>query len=122
MAVSELEKVADVVANTQRTPAEAVLTNTITKLGLASTEVEPLVDVIVGAQYGSEGKGNICAHLAGEYDVLMRVGGPNAGHKVADPKYTYVQISIWHRFQPKGTNLNRGGYDHLGSAHPEGDY
>lgn len=98
-AVGELEKVADIVVDNERIPPEAVLTNTIAKLGLVSTKVEPLVDVIVGAQYGSEGKGNICAHLAGEYDVLMRVGGPNAGHKVADPRYTYVQI-------PSGTGSN----------------
>jgi len=94
-----LEKVADVVVDNERIPPEAVLTKTIAKLGLVSTNVEPLVDVIVGAQYGSEGKGNICAHLAKEYDVLMRVGGPNAGHKVADPEYTYVQI-------PSGTGSN----------------
>jgi adenylosuccinate synthase len=90
--VGELQEVADVVANNERIPPEAVLTDTIAKLGLVSTKVEPLVDVVVGAQYGSEGKGNICAHLAKEYDVLMRVGGPNAGHKVANPPYKYVQI------------------------------
>jgi len=53
---------------------------------------ERLVDVFVGAQWGSEGKGNVCSYLAREYDVLMRVGGPNAGHKVADPKYDYIQL------------------------------
>ncbi|MFX8308850.1 adenylosuccinate synthetase, partial [Acinetobacter baumannii] len=42
----------------------------------------PIVDVLVGGQYGSEGKGNIANYLAPEYDVLVRVGGPNAGHKV----------------------------------------
>ncbi len=51
-----------------------------------------LVDVIVGAQYGSEGKGNIVAHIAAGYDTLVRVGGPNAGHKVFKPEYTYVQL------------------------------
>jgi adenylosuccinate synthase len=59
----------------------------------------PLVDVLVGAQYGSEGKGNIAAFLAREYDLLVRVGGPNAGHKVAYPKYTFVHL-------PSGTNRN----------------
>jgi adenylosuccinate synthase len=40
----------------------------------------------VGGQYGSEGKGNIVGHIAPEYDLLVRVGGPNAGHKVfAEP-------------------------------------
>lgn len=35
---------------------------------------------VVGAQYGSEGKGVIVNHIANEYDVHVRVGGPNAGH------------------------------------------
>lgn len=42
------------------------------------------VTVVVGGQYGSEGKGKICAHLAlaGEADVMVRCGGPNSGHTV----------------------------------------
>lgn len=48
------------------------------------------VDVIVGGQFGSEGKGQIAAFLAPEYDCLVRVGGPNAGHKVyADPPHVF---------------------------------
>lgn len=35
---------------------------------------------IIGAQYGSEGKGVIVHHLADSFDVHVRVGGPNAGH------------------------------------------
>ena len=50
------------------------------------------VDIIVGGQYGSEGKGQVAAHLAKEYDLLVRVGGPNAGHKVPKPKYTYHHL------------------------------
>lgn len=44
--------------------------------------------VVVGAQFGSEGKGSIAGWLAaqhaGEYGatVVLRVGGPNAGHTV----------------------------------------
>jgi adenylosuccinate synthase len=58
------------------------------------------VDVIVGGQYGSEGKGNIAYYLAPEYDLLVRVGGPNAGHKVpTTPPYT-------HRLLPSGTLAN----------------
>jgi adenylosuccinate synthase len=37
---------------------------------------------VVGAQYGSEGKGVIVAHLANEFDIHVRVGGPNAGHSL----------------------------------------
>ena len=48
------------------------------------------VDVIVGGQFGSEGKGQVAAFLAPEYDCLVRVGGPNAGHKVfADPPHVF---------------------------------
>ncbi|AUW47201.1 adenylosuccinate synthetase [Rhizobium leguminosarum] len=68
-------------------------------LNLFPQRDERLVDVLVGAQYGSEGKGNICAHIAKEYQVLVRVGGPNAGHKVAHPKYDYIQL-------PSGTQSN----------------
>lgn len=38
--------------------------------------------VLVGGQYGSEGKGAIAAHVADEYDVHVRVGSPNAGHTI----------------------------------------
>jgi len=42
------------------------------------------VTVVVGGQYGSEGKGKICAHLAvtGGVDLMVRCGGPNSGHTV----------------------------------------
>jgi len=35
---------------------------------------------LVGAQWGSEGKGVIAAGLAKKVDAAVRVGGPNAGH------------------------------------------
>lgn len=35
---------------------------------------------VIGAQYGSEGKGNTVAKIANRYGVHVRVGGPNAGH------------------------------------------
>lgn len=38
------------------------------------------VDVLIGGQFGSEGKGVIAKHLAERYAVHVRVGGPNAGH------------------------------------------
>lgn len=36
--------------------------------------------VLVGGQYGSEGKGAVAAFIANGYDVHVRVGSPNAGH------------------------------------------
>jgi adenylosuccinate synthase len=43
--------------------------------------------VVVGGQYGSEGKGAVVGHIARrltEQDLVIRVGGPNAGHTVVD--------------------------------------
>lgn len=53
------------------------------------------VDVFVGAQYGSEGKGNVIARIAQNYDVLCRVGGPNAGHSVLTPRDSQ-KVSFYH--------------------------
>lgn len=60
------------------------------------------VDVVVGGQFGSEGKGQIAAYLAPEYDCLVRVGGPNAGHKV----YNDPSPDVFH-IVPSGANKNR---------------
>lgn len=39
------------------------------------------VDVILGLQWGDEGKGKIVDYLAEQYDIIARFqGGPNAGH------------------------------------------
>ena len=39
------------------------------------------VDVLVGMQWGDEGKGKIVDYLAPNYDIIARFqGGPNAGH------------------------------------------
>ena len=46
--------------------------------------------VIVGAQWGDEGKGKVIDYLASEADVVVRgQGGNNAGHTVVvgDEKY-----------------------------------
>lgn len=37
---------------------------------------------VIGGQYGSEGKGVIVQNIARNYDVHVRVGGPNAGHSI----------------------------------------
>lgn len=44
------------------------------------------VDVVVGGQYGSEGKGAVAAAMVEQarYNLLVRVAGPNAGHTVID--------------------------------------
>lgn len=45
--------------------------------------------VVVGGQFGSEGKGAVVGHLARRLeptDINVRVAGPNAGHTVYGPK------------------------------------
>ena len=40
-----------------------------------------MIDVLLGLQWGDEGKGKIVDFLASQYDVIARFqGGPNAGH------------------------------------------
>ncbi len=40
-----------------------------------------MIDVLLGLQWGDEGKGKIVDFLAAEYDIIARFqGGPNAGH------------------------------------------
>lgn len=95
--VAKLSSKADVVISTDRCTPEDVFVRTCTQLKLDHHTVVPLVDVIIGGQYGSEGKGNVAAYIAPEYKVLVRVGGPNAGHKVyGEPIRTF-------RHLPSGT-------------------
>ena len=53
------------------------------------------VDVILGLQWGDEGKGKIVDYVAHKYDVVARFqGGPNAGHtiKFGDQKHVLHTI------------------------------
>lgn len=100
-AVGDLALDADVTIDTDRCDEADVLVRCAARLGLLR-DGGGYVDVIIGGQYGSEGKGNLAYYLAPEYDVLVRVGGPNAGHKVPleDGAYT-------HRLLPSGTLAKR---------------
>jgi adenylosuccinate synthase len=80
--VNRLSRLADVVIRTDRCTPEDVLVRVASHIGCYGRECLRLVDVLVGGQYGSEGKGQVAAYLSSEYDFLVRVGGPNAGHKV----------------------------------------
>lgn len=86
--VRSLSKIADVVIETDRCTPDDVLVRVTARLGLRFPVRRASVDVLVGGQYGSEGKGNIVHYLATDYDLLVRVGGPNAGHKVFRPNET----------------------------------
>ncbi len=70
-----------------------------------------MVDVILGLQWGDEGKGKIVDFFAKNYDVIARFqGGPNAGHTlyVGDKKIVLHQIpsGIFHEDK---TNLIGSG-------------
>ena len=96
--VGNLEASADVVIDTNRCTKEDVLIRAASHLGLYGKANCGYVDVIVGGQYGSEGKGQIAHYLGNEYDLLVRVGGPNAGHKVYETPEPYT-----HHHLPSGT-------------------
>ena len=50
--------------------------------------------VLVGGQYGSEGKGAIAKHIAQDFNVHVRVGSPNAGHTFYWNGEKHVQQSV----------------------------
>lgn len=53
------------------------------------------VDVILGLQWGDEGKGKIVDYLADSYDLVCRFqGGPNAGHTLKIDGKKYVLHTI----------------------------
>jgi adenylosuccinate synthase len=61
-----------------------------------------MVDVLLGLQWGDEGKGKIVDYFAPNYDIIARFqGGPNAGHTlyVEDKKIVLHQIpsGIFHQ-------------------------
>jgi adenylosuccinate synthase len=96
--VEELAEVADVVIDTKRCTEQDVLIRAVSHLSIRTGRGTGFVDIVVGGQYGSEGKGQIVAHLAREYDLLVRVGGPNAGHSVFEVPEPYA-----HHQLPSGT-------------------
>ncbi len=53
------------------------------------------VDVILGLQWGDEGKGKIVDYLAPQYDIVARFqGGPNAGHTLVFGGKKYVLHTV----------------------------
>ncbi|MBX2980680.1 MAG: adenylosuccinate synthase [Flavobacteriales bacterium] len=53
------------------------------------------VDVLLGAQWGDEGKGKVVDVIAPEYDVIARFqGGPNAGHTLIFEGFKHVLHTI----------------------------
>ncbi|MFM8372958.1 MAG: adenylosuccinate synthase [Bacteroidota bacterium] len=53
------------------------------------------IDVILGLQWGDEGKGKIVDYLATSYDIVARFqGGPNAGHTLKFDGNKYVLHTV----------------------------
>src|SRR5581483_4628977 len=66
-AIQDLAAEADVLIETDRITIDDVVVRVAARLGLLAKGHAPLVDVLVGGLYGSEGKGNIAFYLAPEY-------------------------------------------------------
>lgn len=90
--VDDLAERCDALIDTSLCTGEDVLVLAAARIGLYQTKAGACVDVLVGGEYGSEGKGNIASYLAPEYQYLVRVGGPNAGHKVISPAFTFHSL------------------------------
>jgi len=53
------------------------------------------IDVILGLQWGDEGKGKIVDYLASDYDIVARFqGGPNAGHTLKFGGNKYILHTV----------------------------
>lgn len=101
--VDSLTPMADIAIDTDRVDQDGVVVRVAAQLGLLDRSHSACVDVIIGGGYGSEGKGNIAFYLAPEYDILVRVGGPNAAHKVylaSGEKFTHYSL-------PSGTQAGQ---------------
>ena len=77
--------------------------------------------VVVGAQWGDEGKGKVVDYLAGAFDYIARVaGGHNAGHTVIIGKDRFVlQLIPCGILRPKQQAVIRagvGGMGHIDTA------
>lgn len=69
------------------------------------------VDILLGLQWGDEGKGKIVDYIAPDYDVVARFqGGPNAGHTLVfeGKKYVLHQIPSG-IFRPQVLNIIGNG-------------
>lgn len=70
-----------------------------------------MVDVILGLQWGDEGKGKVVDYFASQYDIIARFqGGPNAGHTLyIDGKKVVLHQIPSGIFKPNTKNLIGNG-------------
>jgi adenylosuccinate synthase len=98
-AIIALEPDADLAIDTTTATPDDVAVRVSSRVRSERQKCAPCVDALVGGQWGSEGKGNIAFFISSEYDLLVRVGGPNAGHRVCG----HDGIVYTHRQLPSGT-------------------
>jgi len=69
------------------------------------------LDVLLGLQWGDEGKGKIVDVITPKYDVIARFqGGPNAGHTLEFNNIKHVLHTIPSGiFHPQKTNIIGNG-------------
>ncbi len=69
------------------------------------------MDILLGLQWGDEGKGKVVDYFAPRYDIVVRFqGGPNAGHTLEfDGKKAILQQIPSGIFHPAITNVIAGG-------------
>jgi len=59
------------------------------------SNINARIDVILGLQWGDEGKGKIVDYLATDYDIVARFqGGPNAGHTLKFDGNKYILHTV----------------------------
>lgn len=59
------------------------------------SNINARIDVILGLQWGDEGKGKIVDYLATDYDIVARFqGGPNAGHTLKFGGNKYILHTV----------------------------
>ena len=92
--IEDLALKADALIDTSLCTVDDVWIRAATHLHLFPRNYDRSVDVLVGGQFGSEGKGHIASFLAKEYEVLVRVGGPNAGHSVYEKPEPFVHHQL----------------------------
>ena len=74
------------------------------------------VDIICGMSFGSEGKGRLIEQIASNYDILVRTGAPNAGHKVWNINSSGDKRQYAHQIIPCGIWANPEAVAVLGAG------
>eukprot|EP00768_Dysnectes_brevis_P003263 gnl/Dysnectes_brevis/2344_a2764_507.p1 GENE.gnl/Dysnectes_brevis/2344_a2764_507~~gnl/Dysnectes_brevis/2344_a2764_507.p1 ORF type:complete len:455 (-),score=197.59 gnl/Dysnectes_brevis/2344_a2764_507:44-1408(-) len=72
-----------------------------------TTTISGYVDILIGCQYGDEGKGKFSDVLASQFDIVARyAGGANAGHTIVTPKGTKLVLHVLPSGVAAGNTLN----------------